>query len=204
MTLRYVVCASLLLVAAPAFAAAPSAKKDEKAKAPVAEKLDRAAEAVHLFKTVCVDTKGDALKAEDKINAFVKAGVGAKLPDDKAEEFTGDEAKAAWVLQSPETKQRLMIAQRDNGDCSLYVNEAPQAKIREDFKALVAWVGGTTKGAIAGTTKKEEAEDHSFINDFYEVIEGKEKDRIGLAIASSAKPYNDTQHILTYSHIEAD
>lgn len=189
-------------MAAPVFAATPA--KKEVAKAPVAEKLDNASEAVHLFKTVCVDTAGDALKAESKLDAFIKAGVAAKLPADKAEEFTGAKAKAAWVMQSPETKQRLMIAQRQNGECALYVNSAPQANIREDFKALVAWLGTTTKGAVAGKSDKKEAEGHAFINDFFEVITDKKKDRIGLGLASSAKTYNDTQHILTYSRIKAE
>lgn len=200
MTMKYVIASCLFLVAVPAFAATPAKAP---VNAPTQEKLDNASEAVHLFKTLCVDTKGDATKAAASIDPFIKAGVAAKLPDDKAEEFSGTKAKAAWVLQSPETKQRLMVVQRADGTCAMYVNQAPQNKIRDDFSALVAWVSGTSKGGVGGKTTKKEVEDHEVTNDFFEVVTDKASERIALAISSSQEPHNDTQHILTYSRISA-
>lgn len=170
---------------------------------PAAPVVTVAAEAVTIFRRVCVETAGDMSKTEAVLSPFIKEGIGTKVPKDKAKQFTGHDSLATWILVSPNTKQKLMVDYDSKRVCSVHVNRAPAADIRSAFKKVVGFTAAGLKGKVAMKTEPKTINGNTLQLDLYEVIPAGDAAHVSLSLASSETPVGDTQHYMTYAPVAA-
>lgn len=192
-------CLSLLAV--PAFAAEPA--KKEAAPAAAAAPITNASEAAMIYRRLCVETGGDMAKTETVLKGFIEGGVAKKVTKDQSKQMTGHDSLATWVMQSPATKQKLMVDYDSKRTCSVYVNRASKGDLRQAFRNVVGFTASSVKGKVAMKSQTKEIGGNPIDLDFFEVIPPGDQPRIALMLSSSDKPVGDTQHYMTYSILPA-
>ncbi len=180
--------ASLLLLVGTAHAATDAAPK---AIAP-----NNAREAVVLFAKVCVNSLGKLPQMNAELEKLNKAGIANKLkPEAAAQVVSATQKDNAWVIVSPETKQRLMITHDSIGICGLHVHAADASAMVKEYDGLVNAFAAEAKGTV--TAKKPISKDGSSF--YYKEVKTSVGPLYSIALSTSAKATKGTQHMLTFA-----
>lgn len=193
---------ALLAIPLTAHAATPEkTAPTSKAAAPAVATTTPEIEAISIFGRACVETRGDIVKVEKVFEKLIKEGVAEALDSDDAEEATGHETKEAWAMQSPVSKQKLLVTKDKDGSCNLFVHRGAQAPMREEFKRLVVWHAVQLKSKLGAKTKTKTDGDVPITLDYFEVLTEDKSARPMLILSSTDTPKGDTQFLLTYKTI---
>lgn len=196
----------IALLALPLSAQAATSEKTAptaKAAAPAVAATTPEIEAVSIFGRSCVETRGDVDKLDTLFAKLVKEGVAEALGDDDAEKATGHETDEAWAMQSPVSKQKLLITKDEDGSCNLFVHRASVQPMREEFKRLVVWHAVQLKSKLGAKTVTKAEGDVPLTLDYFEVLTQDKTKRPMLILSSTDKPKGDTQFLLTYKTIKS-
>jgi len=192
------ICA-VLPVAAMAATPAPTSKPAAKPVAATTPEI----EAVSIFGRACVETRGAPDKMKDVFAKLEKEGAADALSEDEAKDATGHDAKHAWAMQSPLSKQELLVSQDEDGSCNLFVHRGNVTPMRDEFKRLAVWDAVQQKSKLGAKTKTKDADGVPLTLDYYEVLTADKSKRPMYILSSAAKPKGDTQFLLTYKTIES-
>lgn len=188
---KFIVVASLVWLAGTAHAAAPVATTA----APVPT---NAREAMVIFARVCVNTLGREAKMNDELMKLSKAGIANKLKPEAAALVVPESQKDnAWIIVSPETKQRLMVTRDSIGICGMHVHAADANGMVKEYDGLVNAFASEAKGTIIAKPPLNKDGNHFY----YKEVKTTLGPIFSIALSTSDKPSaKGTQHVLTFAH----
>lgn len=185
---KYSAFAALLLLTGTAHAATDAAPK---AIAP-----NNAREAMVLFAKVCVNTLGRLPQMNTELAKLNKAGIASKLkPDAAAQVVSATQKDNAWVIVSPETKQRIMVTYDSIGICGMHVHAADAGTLVKEYDGLVTAFAAEAKGTIIA--KPPISKNGSSF--YYKEVKTSVGPLYSIALSTAAKATKGTQHLLTFA-----
>ncbi len=195
---------AVCLVSLPALAIAAPAKEPVKTQTakPVAATTPEI-EAVSVFGSACVATKGELEDVEKHFDALVKAKGAIKLSEAEAKKATGHETDDAWVMQSPVSKQKLLVSKDDDDSCNVFVHRADMKAMRSEFQGIAQWAAAQNKTVVAKQSETKIEGGVPLTMDYYEVLTQDKSKRPMLTLTSTDKPKSDTQFLLTYKTVKS-
>lgn len=165
--------------------------------APKATLPSNAREAVVVFAKLCVNTLGKKDKMNRVLTDLNKEGIANKLtPEAAAQVVPPSQQEDAWILVSPETKQRLMVTHDTIGICGMHVHAAEAAAMVTEYDALVSAFATEVKGTVIA--KKPITKGPSTF--YYKEVKAAAGPIFSLALSTSPKASpKGTQHVLTFA-----